>query len=127
MDNYDIYHDEIFCIDEIKLKFKDMGLDWLSAGQANRKLKQLLSASSVSLLPRLQEAFDHYTTLLGITDLYQVDEQTLLDERVKYAYLIKYSSDNQVIFEDDQCVRFMSKIHNLDLQVCAAYVCSHNP
>ncbi|WP_407200911.1 hypothetical protein [Enterobacter cloacae] len=128
MDNYDIYHDEIFCLDEIKLKFKNMGLDWLSAGQANRKLKQLLSASSVSLLPRLQEAFDHYTTLLGgITDLYQVDEQTLLDERVKYAYLIKYSSDNQVIFEDDQCVRFMSEKHNLDLQVCAAHVCSHTP
>lgn len=127
MDKYDIYHDEIFCLDEIKLKFIDMGLDWLSAGQANRKLKQLLSASSVSLLPRLQEAFDHYTTLLGITDLYQVDEQTLLDERVKYAYLIKYSSDNEVIFEDDQCVRFMSEIHNLDLQICAVYVCSHNP
>lgn len=127
MDNSDIYHDEIFRLDEIKLKFKNMGLDWLSAGQANRKLKQLLSASSVSLLPSLQEAFDHYTTLLGITDLYQVDEQTLLDERVKYAYLIKYSSDNQVIFEDDQCVRFMSEKHNLDLQVCAAYVCSHTP
>ncbi len=127
MDNYDIYHDEIFCLDEIKLKFKNMGLDWLSAGQANRKLKQLLSASSVSLLPRLQEAFDHYTTLLGITDLYQVDKQTLLDERVKYSYLIKYSSDDQIIFEDDQCVRFMSEIHNLDLQLCAAYVCSHNP
>lgn len=57
MDNYDIYYDEIFCLMKIKLKFKNMGLDWLSAGQANRKLKQLLSsASSVSLLPRLQEA-----------------------------------------------------------------------
>ncbi|HCD7499043.1 TPA: hypothetical protein ND465_004085, partial [Enterobacter hormaechei] len=109
MENDVIYHDEMFCLDEIRLKFKDMGLDWLSAGQANRKLKQLLSASSVSLLPRIQEAFDHYTTLLGITDLYQVDKQTLLDERVKYSYLIKYSSDDQVIFEDDQCVRFMSE------------------
>jgi len=99
MENDVIYHDEMFCLDEIRLKFKDMGLDWLSAGQANRKLKQLLSASSVSLLPRLQEAFDHYTTLLGITDLYQVDKQTLLDERVKYSYMIKYSSICKSIIE----------------------------
>ncbi|WP_127881774.1 hypothetical protein [Enterobacter asburiae] len=127
MEDEDIYHDEIIAHDEIRMKFRDMGLDWLSVRQAKRKLKQLLSDTSASLLPRLQEAFDHYTTLLGITDLYQVDKETLIEERVKHSHLIKYSSDNEVIFEDDQCVRFMSELHDLDLQLCAAFVCSHQP
>ncbi|WP_238706801.1 hypothetical protein [Providencia huaxiensis] len=114
-------------IKEMETNFCELGLSWMNKDVAELELNALISAleEPQKTLNALEIAQWHYMDLLGITSSGLFDENTLSREQKKYVHLIK-KQDGLSVFEDDQCVIFMSEKHNLPIKLCAAYVCSHS-
>ncbi|ENL3627971.1 hypothetical protein AB4739_004565 [Salmonella enterica] len=112
--------------ENIREKFRGLGLTWLCKDEAQAELDRLLEnyKEPNSILSELETAQWHYMDLVGVTWSGLFDKCVLDIERKENSNLIKVS-DGLPIFEEDHCAVFMSNKHDLPLQLCAVYVCSH--
>ncbi|HDS4694743.1 TPA: hypothetical protein QH064_005042 [Klebsiella pneumoniae subsp. pneumoniae] len=92
---------------------------------AQNELERLLSEADnrKKTLDDLETAQWHYMDVVEITSSGLFNEEQLERERLEQPHIIKKSCDLKV-FEDDQCILFMSKMHGIPLPLCAAYVLS---
>ncbi|HFM0116342.1 TPA: hypothetical protein ACG574_001927 [Escherichia coli] len=111
--------------ENIKEKFKELGLTWLCKDEAQAELDCLIEKyeEPKTILSELETAQWHYMDLVGITWSGLFDKSALDIERKENSNLINVA-DGLPIFEDDHCAVFMSNKHDLPLQLCAVYVCS---
>lgn len=112
-------------IKDMKNKFSKIGLSWMEQFEAKLDLDMVTSILEEPqiILNELKIAQWHYMDLIGITSSGLFDKDILSKEQKEYAHLIK-KQDGKPVFEDDQCVIFMSEKHNLPIELCAMYVCS---
>ncbi|EDX0932723.1 hypothetical protein GTE61_004765 [Salmonella enterica subsp. enterica] len=93
--------------------------------QSQNELERLLSGieNRKQTLDDLETAQWHYMDIVEITSSGIFDEKQLERERRDQPHLIK-KEDGLTVFEDDQCILFMSQNHGIPLPLCAAYVLS---
>ncbi|EMR0499906.1 hypothetical protein ROS72_004653 [Citrobacter freundii] len=93
--------------------------------QSQNELERLLSGIEPrkQTLDDLETAQWHYMDVVEITSSGLFDEEQLGKERRDQPHLLKKEGD-LTVFEDDQCILFMSQKHGISLPLCAAYVLS---
>ena len=97
----------------------------MSEKDAKRELEILLWAYEKpdDLLALLKHAQSHYIDLINSTSDGLFILAQLHTEYSKKSHA-SISTDNVFFIEELQCVNFMSKAHNLPLELCSAYVLS---
>lgn len=65
----------------------------------------------------------HYMDVVEITSSGLFEEEQLGKERRDQPHLLKKEGE-LTVFEEDQCILFMSQKHGIPLPLCAAYVLS---
>lgn len=109
----------------LKQRLKALGLKWMNKEQSRNELEGLLyrSENRQQALEDLETAQWHYMDVVEITSSGLFEEEQLEREREEQSYLLKKVGELRV-FEDDQCILFMSQKHGIPLPLCAAYVLS---
>lgn len=110
---------------QLKQRLNALGLKWMNKEQSQNELERLLSGieNRKQTLDDLETAQWHYMDIVEITSSGIFDEKQLERERRDQPHLIK-KEDGLTVFEDDQCILFMSQNHGIPLPLCAAYVLS---
>lgn len=112
-------------LEQLKQRLNTLGLKWMNKEQSQNELERLLSGIETrkQTLDDLETAQWHYMDVVEITSSGLFDKEQLEKERQDQPHLLKKECD-LTVFEDDQCILFMSQKHNIPLPLCAAYVLS---
>lgn len=112
-------------LETLKQRLNTLGLKWMNKEQSQNELERLLSGIEPrkQTLDDLETAQWHYMDVVEITSSGLFDEEQLGKERRDQPHLLKKEGD-LTVFEDDQCILFMSQKHGISLPLCAAYVLS---
>ena len=122
----DIYGEaEEKALEQLKQRLIALGLKWMNKEQSQDELERLLSEIECRefTIDKLETAQWHYMDVVGITSSGLFNEEQLETERLENPHIIK-KEDGLTVFEDEQCILFMSKKHGIPLRLCAAYVLS---
>lgn len=113
-------------LEKLKQRLIALGLKWMNKDLAQNELERLLSGIETrkQTLDDLETAQWHYMDVVEITSSGLFEEEQLGKERLDQPHLLKKEGD-LTVFEDDQCILFMSQKHGIPLPLCAAYVLSN--
>lgn len=107
---------------ESKLKFNEIGLDYLSIDTATDSLDRLLKENKEVTESILHKAQWHYMEIINITSGLLSKEQLKIEQE-EYGDLIK-EEKGKPVFEEIECVKFMSQRYSIPIKICSAYVLS---
>lgn len=112
-------------LEQLKQRLNELGLNWMNKEKAQNELEQLLSETEnvKQTLNDLETAQWHYMDVVEITSSGLFEEEQLGKERRDQPHLLKKEGE-LTVFEEDQCILFMSQKHGIPLPLCAAYVLS---
>lgn len=112
-------------LETLKQRLNTLGLKWMNKEQSQNELERLLSGIETrkQTLDDLETAQWHYMDVVEITSSGLFEEEQLGKERRDQPHLLKKEGE-LTVFEDDQCILFMSQKHGIPLPICAAYVLS---
>ncbi|WP_272664012.1 MULTISPECIES: hypothetical protein [unclassified Providencia] len=107
---------------ESKLKFNEIGLDYLSIDTATDSLDRLLKENKEVTESILHKAQWHYMEIINIISGLLSKEQLKIEQE-EYGDLIK-EEKGKPVFEEIECVKFMSQRYSIPIEICSAYVLS---